>query len=173
MIVYTGIFFKLGFMIGISLMLGWWPSTTVGRISTLIGLSLFSWIVAVTNSSAYVGIIATCVFVLPAIITMSIKVFMDKLNQLADEEEQEELRQLCLTKKPIEIVQAIDNSLNCIVGVNNLWVQNNWSKLTDDEKVNFVNLHREVLNEELPQAENAGDIIQLLQKLSRGLADCA
>lgn len=166
MIIHTDIFFQIGILIGLSLIIGWWPSTSGGKILSLIGLSTLAWLVSANNPAQYIEVISACIFVLPAVLAMVIKNFLQNF-------ESEDRKTIYLTKKPIEIVQIIDNYLNCVIGVNNVWVQNNWTKLTDSEKVDFIKKHRKIINKNLPLVKDTRDVIELLQKVSRGLVKYA
>lgn len=160
---------KLGILIGVSLALGWWCDTDEGRFITLSILACIGGLlVKLTAQSGLEALVIIGLFTFPAFITSIIKRFMYREKELSDSDV-EHIQQEIAEYKSIELVQKIDNMLNCVIGVNNVWVQKNWSSQNDEEKIQFIESHRKIFNEELIYVENVGDIIELLQKTKRSL----
>jgi len=132
---------------------------------------VFSWVVAKTSerftSETTQLLLAISVFALPALIGWVIKFLMEDSD--LTEEEVLKIQKESELREPIEFVQHIDNILNCVIGVNNVWIQKNWSSLEDTQKVEFISKNRAIFNKELVFIEDAVQMIELLQRIHRGL----
>ena len=161
-------YFILGAIISISFMAGFFPSKKGTRIFMVVLAAGFALIIAKTSeqhtSDTIHLLLALGIFALPTFIG---GIFRHLVNNVPDvNEDGKELAEM----RSIEIVQKVDDILNCVVGVNNQWVKNNSSSLEDAEKIKFVQEHREILNTELKSVHNCQEIIQLLQHIKRGIS---
>lgn len=68
-------------------------------------------------------------------------------------------------KTPEELVDFIDKVSNsCLIAVNNVWLQENWNKNSDSEKIIWVTNRFNLLREQISQSnENAIQIIDAIQ----------
>ncbi|MGB0454358.1 MAG: hypothetical protein ACPGJV_11670 [Bacteriovoracaceae bacterium] len=89
------------------------------------------------------------------------------LQEAEEDERIEKLKNRISGMSEIGVVQYIENYFNCLIATNSGWLIQNWHNLSDDQKCNWVKSHRKQINEKLYMAQNALELIQLMQQWSR------
>lgn len=166
--------FLLGAILSVSFMAGYFIESLMYKIFTFIGVVIFAYIVASTStppgsSNAMEHLTAQGLFTLPFLIGAIISFYKTYKKEIEEEEKYLRYQTKIKNSSPIELIQKIDDMLNCVVGVNNEWIKINWLSVTDDEKIIFINKHRATLNKFFPDLQNAAELISLLQRLKRDL----
>lgn len=63
-----------------------------------------------------------------------------------------------------EIVEIIDNYFDCLIGINHPWPQQNWFCLNEQNKGQFIEDNREIINNELYLVNDVVELIQLMRR---------
>ena len=156
---FSSIMFSL-FVMVCGFFAGLYAKTVLRKISVISIILFFSYGFYMGGDNyLHGGMSAISVFLLSTIPMTTALI----LSGLAESGYEEELK----GKTDMERVQLIDDSLNCVVGVNNSWAKKNWNELEDDMKVAWISTNRDALNETLGKVDNAAELISLMQQIER------
>lgn len=169
----TSTIFKIGVLATFFFTVGYLPEKPFSRGLAITSTLVIGFIVAQTTersiSEGMHVLLALAFFSGPTLAGALIKISKGQsFDSSRSKQHKHKLKKLNQLSE-LEILQVMDNHLNSVIGANNVWIQKNWTSLNDDLKIIFVKHHRKILNEELPNIWTSAGLIELLQRIERGL----